>query len=129
MKKVLPRTLGFLLVTLIPVVYLHVAKLPLWAEVVDGIFSSVVLAVPFAVGLSIAKPVGDLSMKQELKLGMLAATFMWTIVWVFWSVVPETFKASAETWAFTSHLTIAFSTGLLTTVIWKGQQMEIGQEL
>ena len=125
MKKVLPRTLGFLLITLIPVVYLHVIKLPIWAEVVDGVFSSLVFAIPFAVGLSLGKPTVGPSMKQELRLGMLAAAFMWTVVSVFWSVVPESLRGSAEIWAFSSHLALAFTTGLLTTVIWRGELAEV----
>ncbi len=129
MKKVLPRTLGFLLVTLFPIVYLHVVKLPIWAEVFDGILSSLVFAVPFAMGLSLGKPMEGLSEKQEISLGMLAAAFMWAVIWMFWSVVPESFRPFAETWAFPSHLAITFITGLWTTVIWKGQPAGGWQEL
>ena len=123
MKKVLPRTLGFFLITLLPVVYLHVMKLPTWGEVIDGIFSSLVFALPFALGFFLIKrfEAPSANAKQEVYWGMISAAFMWAVVWVFWSVVPESFKSSVEVWAFNIHLAVAFITGILSTSIWTGQ--------
>lgn len=119
MKRVLPRTLGFFLVTLIPVVYLHMVKLPSWAAFMDGLLSSAVFAMPFLLAMWVGikrigrNKVGDLP--TELIIGAIAAAFMWSLLWAVWSAVPPKYIASAEDWAFYSHLVAALGTGYLCT--------------
>ena len=120
MKRVLSRTLGFFLATLLPVIYLHLVKLPTWSELVDGILSSFAFSIPFAFGVFVVKRFEESTSKQEVSIGMLSAIFMWVVVWVFWSVVPESFRLSADSWAFSSHLAVACITGVLTKAVWRG---------
>lgn len=121
MKKVLPRTLGFFLATLLPVVYWHLVKLPTWSELVDGLLSSFVFSIPFAFGVFVVKRFEESTSRQEVSIGMFSGIIMWAVVWVFWSVVPENFRLPAQAWAFSSHLAIAFITGVLTKAVWRGQ--------
>lgn len=127
MKRVLPRTLGFFLITLLPVVGLHIATLPSWGELIDGVISSFVFTLPFALGFFVIKQFAApaTSTKQEVYLGMISAAFMWTVIWVFWSAVPEGFRSSTEAWAFNIHLAMALIIGMLTVVIWNGRLKKI----
>jgi|GEM_PF-5233913 len=125
MKKVLPRTLGFFLATLLPVVYWHLVKLPTWSELLDGVLSSVAFSIPFAFGVFVVKRFEESTSRREVYIGMFSAVFMWVIVWVFWSVVPENIKLSAENWAFSSHLAVAFITGVLTKAVWRGHWQKV----
>ncbi|NRB47880.1 MAG: hypothetical protein HRU41_09430 [Saprospiraceae bacterium] len=119
MKRVLPRTFGFFLITLLPLVGLHVIKLPIWGEVIDGVLSSFVFTLPYGMGLLLIKQfmIPLKSTKQEVYVGMISAACMWAVVWVFWSIVPNDFRSSAEVWAFNMHLALALITGMSTVVI------------
>ncbi|MBX2874249.1 MAG: hypothetical protein KTR30_19170 [Saprospiraceae bacterium] len=130
MKKVLPRTLGYFLFTLLPVVYLHLVELPTWGQLVDGILSSVAFTMPFMLALWLAR---RLSLKYkiggfltELIIGAVAGAFMWSLLWVSWNVVPEKMLVSAENWAFYSHLIAAFGTACLSTCFGIGKQERAG---
>ena len=118
MKKVLARTIGFLLATLIPVVYLHLASLPSWTALLDGILSSLVFTLPFGWAVWWCRkgtlPDDIPRASKELVIGLVAGAFRWSLLWGVWSVVPEPYHASAESWAFYSHLLAALGTGWLS---------------
>lgn len=121
MKSLLPRVSAFFLITLLPVVYLHVAKLPVFAEVIDGILSSFVFTLPFALGTKLIRRAGwsaQHSVRQEMIAGAISAALMWSLIWVAWSVIPFGLRESAESWAFFSHLLAALGTGLLAGMVW-----------
>ena len=115
MKKVLPRTLGFFLITLLPLIGLHIVKFPTWGEVIDGVLSSFAFALPFAKANQFLALTID--PKREVYLGMISAAFMWAVLWGFWSAVPEGIRSSMEVWAFNLHLAMALFTGMLTVAI------------
>lgn len=119
MKKAIARTFGFLLPALAVVVVSHLIKQVLWAEVFDGMLASLVFSLLFAMGvwwgekgLAISR---ERRPRQEVGIGLVAGAMMWTLLWIFWSVLPEIYQIHAAAWAFYCHLLVAFGTGWLST--------------
>ena len=116
------RAAGFFLITLIPVMTLHLVKLFTLGEAFDGLISSLAFTLPFLLALMLVErlfPQGEQQNANWVALaeGAILAVGMWSVIALFWNLVPESFIAQFDQYAFYSHLICAFLTGLLAGTI------------
>ena len=117
MKKVLARSSGFAVVSLVPLVLVNVVGPPGAPSVLGGVLLSVVFSIPFAVGTALSRlqrPRPKRTVLRELAIGAAAGAVMWLGLWSFWTAVPGSFRLAAASWAFLGHLAVALVAGVVS---------------
>ena len=117
MHTILFRSLGFFLASSLPIVYWHWEKLPIQAEIIDGVVSAFVFSLPFMFGSWLGakgmKVQGSEDRGFQFLWGVSLAVILWGAVWAFWTNVPESIHTSLGVWALGLHMALAFFWGVM----------------
>jgi hypothetical protein len=100
MRRVLQRTAGYLLPTLVVVTGLHLVREATAGEALDGVVSGMWFVVLFFAGASLTARSGadEHPAAAPAREGLLIGVLNWLALWAFWNVPQtEALRASAGT--------------------------------